>query len=310
MSPMSTRSTPKRRTSDATAGWLMSLPAVAGLVLFIALPFGIALVQSSTVYKLGAPHMRFVGLQQYGRILTDPSFLRALWNNALFAAVVVPLQTALALGLALLVNQPLKGVAAFRTVFFLPVVFPMALVAVVWQLLYAPATQEGMGMIPAFLETASFGLWDPSLEILRDPRTALAALIALSIWQGVGFQMVILLAGLQSIPASLYEAASIDHAGAWARFRHVTLPQLRPTLIFVALVTTILAFRLFDQVQILTQGGPHDATTTVMFEAYDAAYVKGQVGRASAMTVVFFLIVLGLVLLQRKLVGKSEEEVA
>lgn len=281
-------------------GWLMSLPAVLGLAAFIAVPFLIAVFFSLNVYKLGAPGMRFVGLTQYGRILTDPSFLRALGNNALFAAIVVPLQTSLAFALALLVNRSLRGIAVYRTVFFMPVVFPMALVAVVWQLLYAPATERGMGLIPAFLSTVTFGAWDPSIALLHDPRFALGAIIALSIWQGMGFQMVILLAGLQSIPSTLYEAASIDHAGAWARFRHVTLPQMTNTLVFVALVTTILAFRLFDQVQILTQGGPADATTTVMYEAYDAAYVKGQVGRAAAMTVVLFVIVLGLVLVQRR----------
>jgi multiple sugar transport system permease protein len=292
---------------EGLAGWLMSLPAVAGLALFIALPFLIALITSFTVYKLGAPSVRFVGLASYGRVLTDPSFLRALANNALFAAVVVPLQTALALGLAMLVNRPLAGMAAFRTLFFMPVVFPMALVAVVWQLLYAPATEQGMGLVGGLLSAVTFGAWNPATDVLHDPRFALPAILVLSIWQGVGFQMVILLAALQGIPKSLYEAAAIDKAGAWAQFRHVTLPQLRNALIFVALVTTILAFRLFDQVQILTQGGPLDSTTTVMVEAYDAAYVKGQVGRASAMTVIFFLIVLGVVLLQRRWVRQDGE---
>jgi len=296
-------------TSPRLTGWLMTLPGLAGLVLFVALPFAIAVVYSLTVYKLGAPEARFVGLHQYGRILGDPSFLHALRNNALFAAVVVPVQTVLALGLALLLNRSLPGIAVYRSLFFLPVVFPMALVAVVWQLLYAPATELGMGLIPSFLETVTLGAWDPATDVLRHPHYALPAILLLSIWQGVGFQMVILLAGLQSIPETLYEAAAIDSAGTWARFRHVTLPQLRNPLIFVALVTTILAFRLFDQVQILTQGGPFDATTTVMYEAYDAAYVRGQVGRAAAMTVVFFLIVLAVMLVQRRIL-REEKEIA
>lgn len=292
---------------EGLVGWLMSLPAMLGLALFIALPFVIALVTSFTVYKLGAPSLRFVGLHAYARVLTDPSFLRALVNNATFAAVVVPLQTTLALGLAMLVNQPLKGMPAFRTLFFMPVVFPMALVAVVWQLLYAPATEQGVGVAGGLLSALTFGAWDPATDILHDPRFALPAIILLSLWQGVGFQMVILLAALQGIPKTLYEAAAIDRASSWAQFRHVTLPQLKNALIFVALVTTILAFRLFDQVQILTQGGPLDSTTTVMVEAYKAAYVKGQVGRASAMTVIFFLIVLGIVLLQRRWVRQEGE---
>lgn len=297
----------RRPMAEGLAGWLMSLPALAGLILFLALPFVIAVVYSLTVYKLGAPSVRFVGFHAYARVLSDPSFLRGLANNALFAGVVVPLQTALALGLAMLVNRPLRGTAAFRTLLFMPVVFPMALVAVVWQLLYAPATEQGVGLIGGLLSTVTFGSWNPATDVLHDPRFALPAIIVLSIWQGVGFQMVILLAALQGIPRSLYEAAAIDRASTWAQFRHITVPQLRSALVFVALVTTILAFRLFDQVQILTQGGPLDTTTTVMVEAYDAAYVKGQAGRASAMTVIFFLIVLGLVLVQRWLARPEGE---
>jgi multiple sugar transport system permease protein len=130
-----------------------------------------------------------------------------------------------------------------------------------------------------------------------------------SIWQGTGFQMVILLAGLKSIPSQLYEAATIDGAGRWQKFWHITLPQLRNTLIFVVLVTTILAFRLFDQVQIMTQGGPQDATTTVMFEAVQAAFARQQVARGAAMTVVLFLVVLIISLLQRR-IARQEREVA
>jgi len=128
-----------------------------------------------------------------------------------------------------------------------------------------------------------------------------------SIWQGTGFQMIILLAGLQGISAGLYEAAAIDGAGRWQRFWHITLPQLRNTLIFVVLVTTILAFRLFDQVQIMTQGGPHDATTTVMFEAVQASFERQQVARGAAMTVILFAVVLLISWLQRWIAQQQRE---
>ena len=283
---------------------MMSAPALAGLLLFVALPFLLAVVLSFTNLRLGSPlPLEWVGLEQYRRIFTDPTFGRALLNNLLFASVVVPLQTAMALSLALLLNRRLFAIAGFRTLFFMPVVFPLSLVAVVWVLIYAPGPA---GTMNAFLELVSLGAWTPR-DFLHDPYLALPAIMLTSIWQGIGFQMVILLAGLQAIPAELYEAAAIDGAGRWQKFRHVTLPQLRNTLIFVLLVTTILSFRLFDQVQIMTQGGPHDASSTLMFEAVDAAFARQQVARGAAMTVVLFLVVLLISWLQRRVVRQERE---
>lgn len=285
---------------------LLAAPALLGLVLFVALPFLTALVLSFTDLRLGSPlPVEFVGLEQYRRIFTDPAFVRALANNALFAIVVVPAQTALALGLALLLDRGLHGTVLFRTLFFLPVVFPMALVSVIWILIYAPGPE---GMLNAFLSLVSFGAWAPR-DFLRDPALALPAIMLLSLWQGAGFQMIILLAGLQAIPRDLYEAAALDGAGRWQRFRHVTLPGLRNPLVFVMLITTILAFRLFDQVRIMTRGGPEDATTVVMFETVQAAFDRQQVARACAMTVVFFLIVLAVTLVQRRL-ARQQRQVA
>jgi multiple sugar transport system permease protein len=279
------------------AGLLLSAPALAGLLVFVALPFALALAMAFTNLRLGSPlPVEFTGLRQFSRIFADPAFTRALLNNFLFALLAVPLQTALALGLALLLHQPLKGRALFRTLFFMPVVSPLSLVAVVWILIYAPGPD---GMMNSLLSLLSFGHWQPR-DFLHDPYWALPAIMLTSIWQGTGFQMVILLAGLQGIPQELYEAARIDGAGALARFVHVTLPQLRNTLIFVVLVTTILAFRLFDQVQIMTQGGPRNATTTVMYEAVQAAFGRQQVALGSAMTVVLFVVVLLITLIQRR----------
>ncbi|MGR9099124.1 MAG: carbohydrate ABC transporter permease, partial [Gammaproteobacteria bacterium] len=169
---------------------------------------------------------------------------------------------------------------------------------------YAPGPE---GPMNAFLGGATFGSWRP-VDFLRDPGWALPAIMLLSVWQGVGFQMVILLAGLQAIPRELYEAAALDGAGPWGRFFGVTLPQLRNPLVFVMLITTILALRLFDQVQIMTRGGPDNATTTVMYEITQAVFTRGQVARACAMTVVFFLAVLALTWLQRR-IARQEREV-
>jgi multiple sugar transport system permease protein len=276
--------------------WLFVLPALLGLLLFVLIPFLLAVMLSFTNLRLGSPlPLEFVGFNQYRRIFADEAFMAALRNNALFALIVVPLQTALALLLALLVNQPLRGMTVFRTLFFMPVVFPLSLVAVVWILVFAPGPQ---GLLNHVLDTLSLGGWRPR-DFLHDPAWALPAISLTSIWQGVGFQMVILLAALQGIPRELYDAARVDGANRWQQFVFITLPQLRNAMIFVVLVTTILAFRLFDQVQIMTQGGPNHATTTVMYEAVNTAFGSQQVARAAAMTVVFFLVVLLITLLQR-----------
>ena len=285
-------------------GLLLSAPALLGLLLFVAVPFTLAFLLSFTNLRLGSPlPLEWVGWEQYRRIFSDPAFLRAIANNSLFALVVVPLQTTAALVLALLLNRALGAVKLFRTLFFLPVVFPLSLVAIVWMLILAPGPN---GMMNAAMESLSLGAWE-SRDFLRDPDWALPAIMLTSIWQGVGFQMVILLAGLQAIPRELYESAAIDGAGRGRQFLHITLPQLRNTLIFVMLVTTMLAFRLFDQVQIMTQGGPLRATTTVMFEAVQAAFTRQQVAKGAAMTVALFGIVLIITWIQRRITREDRE---
>jgi len=287
---------PAASRQDARVAWLFSLPALAGLFCFVLIPFVLAIILSFTNLRLGSPlPLIFMGTVQYQRIFSDTAFLYALRNNMMFTLLVVPLQTAFALVLALLINQPLRGVTLFRTLFFMPVVFPLSLVAVVWILIFAPGPQ---GTLNSVLEVITFGGWQAK-DFLHNSNWALSAIALTSIWQGVGFQMIILLAALQGIPEELYEAARVDGAGKWSQFLFITLPQLRNAIIFVVLVTTILAFRLFDQVQIMTQGGPSHATTTVMYEAVNAAFASQQVAKGAAMTVVFFMIVLVLTILQR-----------
>lgn len=267
----------------------MTGPALAGLLLFVAAPFAFAVALSFTDARLGSPlPVSFVGLEQYGRVFDSPVFRRAIVNNLYFAVVVVPVQTALALAAAILLDRGLRGTTIFRVAFFLPVVFPMALIAVVWELLLAPGPD---GAINSLLSVVTFGTWVPR-DFLRDPALAMPAIMILSIWQGMGFQMVILLAGLQGIPQRLYDAAALDGAGALGRFVHVTLPGLRNPLIFVVVVTAILSLRLFDQVRILTGGGPGFRTTTVMYETVTSGFDRQQIALSAAMSVVFFLFVL------------------
>ncbi len=290
------------KLDDTRTALLMAAPALLGLLLFVALPFLLAVILSFTNLRLGSPlPLQFLGLEQYRRVWQDPSFRQALLNNGLFALGMVPIQTGVALGLALLLNRPLPGIAIFRTIFFMPVVFPMALVAVIWTIIYAPSAN---GMMNAILETMTLGWWEPK-DFLNDPNLALPAIMLLSLWQGAGFQMVIILAGLQSIPIALYEAAAIDGSNKWNQFRYITIPQLRNTSIFVMLVTSILSFRLFDQIEIMTQGGPNGATTTVMYEAVKASFAQQKMAKGAAMTVIFFAIVLVITMLQRFLVPEE-----
>ncbi|MEN8258483.1 MAG: sugar ABC transporter permease [Thermodesulfobacteriota bacterium] len=284
--------------------WFFIAPGLLGLALFVALPFLLAVGLSCTNLRLGSPlPLEFVGFEQFRRIFSEPTLLRALANNGLFALVVVPLQTLLALGLALLLNRRLAGLIFFRTIFFMPVVFPLSLVAVVWVLIFAPGIN---GMLNSALDVVSLGAWQPR-DFLHDPYLALPAIMLTSIWQGMGFQMVIILAGLQAINQELYEAAAMDGAGRWRQFVNITLPQLRNTLIFVVLVTTVLAFRLFDQVQIMTQGGPRNATTTAMYEAVQAAFGRQQVGRGAAITVVLFCVAVAITCLQRRIIRQERQ---
>ncbi|MGW2617028.1 carbohydrate ABC transporter permease [Streptomyces sp. NPDC001500] len=305
---------PKRsghRNRDWLHGLLMSAPALVGLIAFVGVPFVYAVVLSFYNVRLGSPlPPRFFGLEQYRRIFTDPDmsgpFLRALLNNLTFAVVVVPLQTGLALALAILLNRKLKAIGLFRSLFFLPVVFPMALVAVIWRLILA---RSGDGLLNSALDAVTFGNWG-AFDWLGDGLTAMASIIVLSVWQGVGFQMVILLAGLQQIPGELYEAAQLDRASRRQQFRHVTLPGIRGTLVFVALLTSVFSFRVFDQVYVLVKGGglDEDATRTVMYQAVTTAFDQNNIGQASAITVVFFLIVVALTLIQRRVVRAGNED--
>jgi multiple sugar transport system permease protein len=287
----------------SAVAWLFSAPALLLLTAFLVVPFLLAIYFSFTNQRLISPlPTRWVGLDNYTAVLTGNAFWTALRNNVLFVLVVVPVQTTFALWLAVLVNRRLPGRVLFRTIYFMPVVTVMAAAAVIWTLLFHP-----QGLVNAVLETVTFGAFAP--DWLNSTAWALPAVMIVSIWQGVGFQMIILLAALQDVPHQLYEAAELDGASRWQQFRSVTLPGIRNGLIFVVTVTTILAFRLFDQVWLMPQtpGGPLGATRTMMLELVETGFGRQQIGRGSAIAVVFFLIVLFIALVQRRLVREEGE---
>ncbi|MDW7755784.1 MAG: sugar ABC transporter permease [Brevefilum sp.] len=285
------------RQREAKLAWLFSTPAIILLLFFLIIPFIWAIWMSFTNMRLVPnPNLptEFVGFRNYIRLFSDNVFLKGLFNNFYFVLVVVPIQTSFALGLAMLINQELKGTNIFRTIYFSPVVTSMTVVSIVWTLLYNP----GEGLINAFLRTISFGALGP-YNWLTNTRLVFPAIMLMSIWQGVGFQMVIFLAGLQEIPSSLYEAAEVDGANGWQQFVNITLPQLRNTTIFVVISTTILAFKLFDQVKVMTNGGPSNASMTTMLYAIEVGWGRLRTGYASAVTVIFFIIVLLVSIVQR-----------
>lgn len=277
------------------------LPGAGLLLLFMVLPFVLAIWFSFTNQRLISPlPTRFVGLDNYVSELTNPLFWKSLWNNFRFAAFVVPFQTAFALALAVMVNQRVRGRTVFRTIFFTPVTVVMAAAATIWVLLF-----NVNGLVNGFFEVITFGNFAPNW--LNDPTWAMWAIIVVSIWQGVGFQMVILLAALQDVPDELYEAASIDGADAWRKFLNVTLPGIRNALIFVFTVTTILAMRLFDQPTLMPRspGGPLDSTRTTMVHMVDVGFGRQAIGRGSSIAIVFFVIVLVLTLIQRRFIREE-----
>lgn len=279
----------------------MVSPAVFLLLLFFVIPVALAFALAFTNARLVSPTpAEFTGLQNFRVLLDDPLFYKSLRNTFYFAAIVVPLQGGLALVLALLVNAKVKGVNFFRTVYFVPVVTSMVVVSILWTFMY-----QKTGLVNELISRLTLGLVDGP-DWLNNPSTAMPAIILMSVWQGVGFHMVIWLAGLQTIPQDLYEAADIDGATRWVRFRYVTWPGLRTTRTFVLITITIAAFSLFAQVSVMTQGGPLDSTTTVVYQAVQTGYAQQQTGYASAISLVFFVLVLAVSLVQRLLTREKD----
>ena len=285
----------RRRANPA---WLFVAPALGAIALFLFVPVFASLLLSFTDFDIYAVadlrNLRFVGFANYQTLLAEPLFWQALRNTLYFVAVGGPLSVAASLAAALLVNARLARFRPlFRTAFFLPVVTTLVAIAVVWRYLYHPR----IGLINQLL--AGFGV--APIDWLGDPRWAMPAIIAMSIWKNFGFNMVIFVAGLQAIPERLYEAASLDGAGPWRQFRYVTLPMLAPTALFVAVMTMIGGFQLFAEPYVMTQGGPSNRTLSVVLLMFQEGFRFWNMGYAAAIAFVLFAILLAGTALQLKL---------
>lgn len=228
-------------------------------------------------------------------VATDVVFWKSLRNTLMFVLVVAPVQGGLALVLALLINQKLRGINIYRAVYFMPVVVSIVVVSLLWRFIYAEE-----GLLNSILSAFSFGMFE-GRDWLGSADSALGAIMAMSIWQAVGFHMVIWLSGLQTISPTLYEASSIEGASKWQTFRYVTWPGLRNTAVLVLIVITMQAFALFAQIDVMTSGGPLDSTSTVVFQAVERGYGRQDISGGSAISVILFVIVLSISLIQRYL---------
>lgn len=296
---------PARRRSrnlrEQLSGWGMIAPAAILLLLFIFLPAIIGFGLAFTNARLISPRpVEFVGVDNFVRLFADPTFWRALLNVGYFAVVVVPVQSALALVMALLINKKFRGVNFFRTVYFLPVVTSMVVVSLLWLFMYSKD-----GLFNEILNKVTFGLFG-GIDWLNETTTAMPAIIILSIWQAAGFHMIIWLSGLQSISGELYEASQLDGTSRWQQFKYVTWPGLRHTRSLILVTITIQALALFDQVNVMTQGGPLDSTTTIVYEAVQAGFRQQDTAYASAISLVFFAIVLLISVVQRHLTREKD----
>ncbi|ACQ79779.1 binding-protein-dependent transport systems inner membrane component [Beutenbergia cavernae DSM 12333] len=287
------RSTIERRRTRTAVAFL--LPAVLILAVFVFWPIANAL-RTSFTDEAFLPVTNWVGLDNYIRLADDERFWGALRNTAVYTAVTAPVSVAIALGLALLLNRPMRGRAAFRAILFFPWVASLGITSIAWAALVDPQ----IGMLTSWLRWFGISIGDG----LRDPEFAMAAVMFVGIWRNVGFFMVMYLAGLQQIPGHLEEAALLDGAGAWQKFRNVTWPLLANTTMFVVVIAAVFSFQAFDQIYVMTAGGPYFRTETLVMLIYGSAVRDFDVGYATAVSWVLVLIVLTLSLIQMRYFSK------
>jgi len=274
--------------NDARAGWMFATPALVVIGVFYLLPVIAAFALSVTDFDLYAlanlDNLRFIGLRNYTDALATSLFWKSLLNTAYFVGVGVPLSITASLGAALLLNSPLarcKGL--FRTALFAPVVTTVVAVALIWRYLF----HTRYGLINWAL--GHFGI--APIDWLGDPHFSMPAIIIFAVWKNFGYNMIILLAGLQSIPPELYEAARIDGASAWRQFRHITLPSLQPVLLLVGIITMSGYFQLFAEPYVMTRGDPLQSTYSVLYYMYEEGFMWWSLGRASAIAFLLFALI-------------------
>ena len=271
----------------STAGWLFAAPALTVIGLFFGLPVIAALALSLTDFDIYAladlGNLRFVGIGNYVGLLQNPLFWKSLGNTLYFVVVGVPLSVVVSLGAALLLHSKLGRLKPFfRTAYFAPVVTTVVAVAVIWRYLFH--TKYGL------VNWGLSALGIDAIDWLGDPQWAMPTIILFAVWKNFGYNMIIFLAGLQSIPEDLYEAARIDGANTWKQFRHVTLPMLGPVLLLVSILTMAGYFQLFAEPYVMTQGGPLESTKSVLYLMYEEGFKWWNLGNASAVAFLLFLL--------------------
>lgn len=291
-SKATTRSAAERH--ESRTGWLLSIPAIVLLFMFILVPVAAVILMSFTDYELGYTGFKWVGFDNYADLFTNRTFRRSLWNTIVYTAIVAPVSIFMALGLAMLIESEGIGRSFFRTAYFLPVASLLVAMATVWQYLFHPT----IGPVNALLRLADI----EGPNWLGASSYVLYGLSIIGVWQSVGFNLVLFLAGLTAIPRELYAAAHVDGArSAFDRFRLVTWPMLGPTTLFVTTISVINAVKVFETVKTLTEGGPNKASEVLLFTIYQEGFVYLRVGYASAMTVVFLIILVILMFLQYRI---------
>lgn len=272
---------------------LFLVPGCALITLVVIYPALKALALSFTDFNMITP-ARPVGWANYVRLWADPFFWSALKNTLTYLAVVVPVLVVLPIFIALLVNRALPGLAFFRAAIYLPVITSLVVSGLVWKWVY-----EEKGLLNHFL--LATGITDTPVAFLTDPGNALFSVMAVTAWSGLGYYMVIYLAGLQAIPRQLYEVAEVEGVSRWQQTLHITIPLLKPQIALVAVMSSIGAMKVFEEVYVMTQGGPLDSTKTLVFYLYESAFVDFEMGYAAAIGVVLFGITLVLSLINLRL---------
>ena len=282
------------------SAYLFLSPGLLLFSVFTLFALGFAFYLTFHEWNALSPDTPFVGLQNYKRMLGDEDFRQSVINTAYYTGATVPLTMGIGLLIALLLNQPIRGRGFFRTIYFLPVVTPFVVVAIIWKWLY----NGDFGLFNYYL--LKLHLITEPLLWLSDKHLAMPAVVLMSVWSGVGFSMVIYLAGLQAIPQELYEAAKMDGAGPWSRLRHITIPMLAPTTLFLMVMGIIGSFQVFTQIFIMTNGGPVNRTTTMVFYIYEAAFKFYEMGYASTLAYGLFALLFVFTLIQLRMYRRAE----
>lgn len=285
------------KTKVDWGAYLYLMPVVLILVAFHVLPIFYSLAVSFYEWDLiGSPE--FIGTNNYKQLFHYPMFFKSIWNTIKYAVISVPLSIFLSMGIAILLNNPIKGIGVYRTIYFIPVITSINAVAIVWNFIYHP----DFGLLNKILSWFSI---DP-VAWLQDPDWALPAIIFMSVWKGLGHNIIIFLAGLQNIPKHLYEAARIDGASRWQQFKHITWPLLTPTTFFIFTMSTIGSFQVFSQVYMMTpRGGPLKSTMVVVYYLYRKAFEQFEFGYALAMAFVLFMVIFACTLFNKLYLEKK-----